>query len=66
MNEGLAQNAAKAVADRGYIMETGRIVLSGSAKELMENKDVREFYLGVAETDSVKGYKRYKRKKRWQ
>jgi branched-chain amino acid transport system ATP-binding protein len=62
------QNAAKAlsVADRGYIMETGRIVLSGAAKELMENKDVREFYLGVAETDSVKGYKRYKRKKRWQ
>jgi len=62
------QNAAKAlsVADRGYVMETGRIVLSGSSKELAQNKDVREFYLGMSETTSVKGYMRYKRKKRWQ
>ncbi len=62
------QNAAKAlsVADRGYVMETGRIVLSGTSKELAENKDVREFYLGQTEAASVKGYQRYKRKKRWQ
>lgn len=62
------QNAAKAlkVAHRGYVMETGRIVLSGPSEELLANKDIQEFYLGIAEEKSVKGYKRYKRKKRWQ
>jgi branched-chain amino acid transport system ATP-binding protein len=42
------QNAmgALAVADRGYVMETGRIVLSGAARELMEHDDVRRAYLG--------------------
>ena len=62
------QNAAKAleVADRGYVMETGRIVLSGTSRELAENRDVREFYLGATKSDSAKGYQRYKRKKRWQ
>lgn len=62
------QNAAKAlqIAHRGYVMETGRIVLSGSTSELAENEDIREFYLGISEDTSQKGYKRYKRKKRWQ
>ena len=42
------QNAAMAlsVADRGYVLETGRIVLEGSAKELLENPQVRAAYLG--------------------
>lgn len=42
------QNAkmALSIADRGYVLETGSIVLSGSAKELMENDSVRKAYLG--------------------
>ena len=62
------QNTAGAlkIAHRGYVMETGRIVLSGTSKELAENKDVREFYLGISEDRNVKGSQRYKRKKRWE
>ncbi len=58
-------NMALKIADFGYVLETGRIVLSDSSENLMENEDVKEFYLGVAKEESVKGYKRYKRKKRW-
>jgi branched-chain amino acid transport system ATP-binding protein len=61
------QNAkmALAIADYGYVLETGRIVLSDIPKALMENEDVKEFYLGIRSEQSVKGYQRYKRKKRW-
>jgi branched-chain amino acid transport system ATP-binding protein len=61
------QNAkmALAIADYGYVLETGRIVLSDTPKELMENEDVKEFYLGIRTEQSAKGYQRYKRKKRW-
>ncbi len=61
------QNAQRAfsVAEFGYILENGRIVLSDTTKRLMEQEDVKEFYLGIARDVSVKGYKRYKRKKRW-
>lgn len=38
--------AALRIADRGYVMETGKLVLEGSADELMRNKDVRRAYLG--------------------
>jgi len=38
--------AALAIADRGYVMETGRIMLEGTARELMANHDVRRAYLG--------------------
>jgi branched-chain amino acid transport system ATP-binding protein len=38
--------AAFSVADRGYVMETGRIVREGSAKELAEDRNVRQAYLG--------------------
>lgn len=58
-------NMALKIADFGYVLETGRIVLSDNSDNLMENEDVKEFYLGVAKDMSVKGYKRYKRKKRW-
>jgi len=58
-------NMALKIADFGYVLETGRIVLSDTTENLMENDDVKEFYLGVAKEESVKGYKRYKRKKRW-
>ena len=61
------QNAhmAFSVAEFGYILENGRIVLSDTVNWLMEQEDVKEFYLGIARDVSVKGYKRYKRKKRW-
>ncbi|MGH3645939.1 MAG: ABC transporter ATP-binding protein [Micromonosporaceae bacterium] len=64
------QNATRAleVAHRGYIMEQGRIVLEGSAAELSENPDVKEFYLGLGEAGGKKSYrdvKHYKRRKRW-
>ncbi len=36
------------VADFGYILENGRVVMEGSAKTLSENEDVKEFYLGMA------------------
>lgn len=61
------QNAHRAfsVAEFGYILENGRIVLSDTTERLAEQEDVKEFYLGITKDVSVKGYKRYKRKKRW-
>lgn len=61
------QNAkmALSIAHYGYVLETGRIVLSGTTENLLTNEDVREFYLGIKEETSAKGFKRYKRKKRW-
>src|SRR5215467_9842870 len=64
------QNAtmALAVAEHGYVMETGRIVLEGSVETLRANSDIREFYLGLNEVGSRKSYrdvKHYKRRKRW-
>jgi len=64
------QNAsvALAVADFGYIMESGRIVIDGDAERLAADPDVREFYLGVGgagENKSFRELKHYKRRKRW-
>lgn len=61
------QNArmALSVSDVGLILENGRFVMKGTSKELMEDKDVREFYLGVRSEASAKGYQRWKRKKQW-
>ena len=64
------QNARRAldIAHRGYIMESGRIVLDGAAAELADNPDVKEFYLGLGEAGARKRYrdvKHYKRRKRW-
>jgi branched-chain amino acid transport system ATP-binding protein len=60
-------HAALNIGTRGYVIETGRIVLDGAAQELLENQDVREFYLGSGkqERKSYKDAKRYKRRKRW-
>ncbi len=60
-------NAALNIGIRGYVIETGRIVLDGKAGELLENEDVREFYLGSGEKErkSYMDAKRYKRRKRW-
>ncbi len=59
---------ALGIADYGYVMENGRIVLDGSADFLRHNEDVREFYLGLSATGTRKSYrevKHYKRRKRW-
>lgn len=60
--------AALAVADFGYVMENGRIVLDGPGAQLRENEDIKEFYLGLnqlGERKSYKEVKHYKRRKRW-
>jgi branched-chain amino acid transport system ATP-binding protein len=62
------QNARMALkaADYGYIMENGKIALDGTADELANNEDVKEFYLGGGEArKSFKNLKSYKRRKRW-
>jgi branched-chain amino acid transport system ATP-binding protein len=66
----IEQNARRAleIADHGYVMEQGRIVLEGPAAELRENPDVQEFYLGLGEEGGRKSYrdvKHYRRRKRW-
>ncbi len=60
--------AALAIAQYGYVMETGRVVLDGPAERLRENEDIREFYLGLTQLGERKSYKEvkhYKRRKRW-
>jgi branched-chain amino acid transport system ATP-binding protein len=60
--------AALGIADYGYVMENGRVVLSGPAEKLRDNEDVREFYLGLSTVGSKKSYrdiKHYHRRKRW-
>ena len=62
------QNARMALkaADYGYIMENGTVVLDGTAAELADNEDVKEFYLGGGEQrKSFKNLKSYRRRKRW-
>ncbi|MGZ3184328.1 MAG: ABC transporter ATP-binding protein [Telluria sp.] len=54
-------------ADFGYILENGRVVMEGSAQDLANNEDVKEFYLGVsgAGRRSFRDMKFYRRRKRW-
>ena len=64
------QNArmALSIADHGYVMENGRIVLDDSVEKLKENEDVKMFYLGLTEMGAKRSYrdaKFYKRRKRW-
>ena len=66
----IEQNARRAldIADHGYIMEQGRIVLEGPSAELKTNPDVKEFYLGIGDEGHRKSFrdvKHYKRRKRW-
>ena len=60
------QNAHMALnaADRGYVLENGRIVMEDSCAALREKEDVKEFYLGMKEA-GVRGERRWKRKKTW-
>lgn len=59
---------ALTVADYGYVMENGRVVLDDVADRLLKNEDVKEFYMGLGELGQRKSYrevKHYKRRKRW-
>ncbi|MCU0790766.1 MAG: ABC transporter ATP-binding protein [Nitratireductor sp.] len=60
-------NVALRHATHGYILESGRIVMDGTAQDLRENEDVKEFYLGVGGEGrrSFRDVKHYKRRKRW-
>ena len=62
-------NMALSIADYGYIMETGKIVMDAEASKLLKDEDVQEFYLGLhgddGERKSFKDVKHYKRRKRW-
>lgn len=60
-------NLALSIADFGYIMENGRIVMEGQVDTLISNQDVREFYLGLSDVGkrSYRDVKHYKRRKRW-
>ena len=59
---------ALSIANHAYIMENGRIVLDGTAEELLQNEDIKEFYLGLNLSGGRRSYrnvKHYKRRKRW-
>jgi len=60
-------NIALKYADYGYILESGRVVMDGEAKDLATNEDVKEFYLGISsgERKSFRDVKSYRRRKRW-
>jgi branched-chain amino acid transport system ATP-binding protein len=62
-------NMALSIADHGYIMETGKMVMDGDPEKLLKDDDVREFYLGLhgegGERKSFRDVKHYKRRKRW-
>ena len=60
-------NVALRFADYGYILENGRVVMDGAAKDLAQNEDVKEFYLGLSSVGrkSFRDVKHYRRRKRW-
>jgi len=61
-------NMALSIADFGYIMETGKVVMDGDPEKLLKDEDVQEFYLGLhgeGERKSFREVKHYKRRKRW-
>jgi branched-chain amino acid transport system ATP-binding protein len=60
--------AALGIADDGYVIENGRVVLNGPAAKLKDNEDVQEFYMGLSAKGAKKSYheiKHYRRRKRW-
>ena len=60
-------NVALRFAHYGYILESGRVVMDGPAKDLRENQDVKEFYLGMSDDGrkSFRDVRSYRRRKRW-
>jgi len=57
-------NMALHVADYGYVLEIGRIVMEDTCARLLDKEDIKEFYLGM-KSSSVRGTRRWKRKKTW-
>ncbi len=57
-------SAALSVANHGFIMEVGRVVMDAPTQELLASEDIKEFYLGQT-TDGVRGEKRWKKRKTW-
>jgi branched-chain amino acid transport system ATP-binding protein len=57
-------NMALNVADHGYVLENGRIVMDDSCDRLREKDDIKEFYLGLKD-EGVRGERRWKKKKTW-
>jgi len=57
-------NMALEVADYGYVLEVGRIVMEDTCKRLLEKEDVQEFYLGM-KAQGARGQRRWKKKKQW-
>ena len=60
-------NMALRYAQYGYVLESGRVVMDGEARNLSQNEDIKEFYLGVSgeKRRSFRDVKRYRRRKRW-
>jgi branched-chain amino acid transport system ATP-binding protein len=59
---------ALTVAERGYVMENGRVVLHDSSPRLRENEDIKKFYMGLGELGQRKSYrevKHYQKRKKW-
>jgi len=60
--------SALKIAEYGYVMENGMVVLDGRTEKLRDNPDIKEFYLGLGKKDEKKSYrsvKHYRRRKRW-
>ena len=57
-------NMALNAADRGYVLENGRIVMHDTCERLRNKDDIREFYLGMKD-DGVRSERRWKKKKTW-
>jgi branched-chain amino acid transport system ATP-binding protein len=58
-------NMALHVADYGYVLEVGRVVMEDTCARLLEKEDIKEFYLGMKDSAGVRGTRRWKRKKTW-
>ena len=58
-------HVALSLADFGYVMELGRIVMADTAEKLANSKDVQEFYLGISQEENQRGQKRWKQRKTW-
>jgi branched-chain amino acid transport system ATP-binding protein len=57
-------NMALQVADYGYVLEVGRIVMAETSERLLQSDDIKEFYLGIKQ-ESARGRRRWKRRKTW-
>ncbi len=60
-------NMALRYSRYGYILENGRVVMDGDAQTLLDNEDIKEFYLGASGGDghNFRDMKQYRRRKRW-